>query len=278
MFEVVSAVGFTNEQLREAMQDAFSDYAIPLKLSASSFEVMTRQRGLDLPSSRVALIEGEVAAIWLTAVRGTKSYLISSGTRPVFRSRGLARAMAVDCLAGLKAIGVRSFQTEVLRINETAAKLYYSLGMTQTRSLDCYEIPEQSEAVVVADTLERVDWPNIRERVGELRDWEPSWQNDDLSLDAIAGHLLCLTLADAAGLVGFVVATEKTGTVHQFAIRKDARRAGVGSALVGAARRHLAGKPLRFINVQQDDAVFRRLMNHVGAEAIEGQYELKMDL
>ena len=267
MLRIVPANGFTSEQLREAMQDAFSDYAVPLTLSAQAFDLMMRQRGLDPASSRVALLDGQMAAIWLTAVRGSEAYLISSGTRPAFRSRGIARALAEDCIAGLSASGVHSLQTEVLRTNETAAGLYYSLGMTRTRLLDCYAIPERTEVSGPPADLSLVDWPALRHSVAELRDWRPSWQNDDLSLDAIADQLLCVVSSDGAGVAGFGVATRETGAVHQIAVRRDARRRGIGEALVRTIQFHLQGRPLSFINVQQDDVAFRALMDHVGAEA-----------
>ena len=138
--EILPATGWSAEALREAMLDSFSDYAIPMQLSQPDFDAMMRQRGLDLPSSRVALIDGTVAAISLTSVRDGQAYLISSGTRPAYRSRGLAWAMTAGSLAYLREVGARSFQTEVLRNNELALPLYLSLGMTKLRKLDCYRI------------------------------------------------------------------------------------------------------------------------------------------
>lgn len=278
MVRILPATGFSNDSLRVAMQDAFSDYEIPLQLNASAFDLMMQQRGLDRPGSRVALVDEQIAAIWLMAIRGPDAYLISSGTRPMFRARGMARALAKDCLSGLTGRGVRSLRTEVLARNETAAKLYSSLGMRRIRLLDCYTVPAQTGPAAALGEASEPEWHDLMPAAAVLHDWPPSWQNDNQSLNAIADRLLCVALSDATGIAGFAVATRETGTLHQIAVRKDKRRSGVGTDLIGTLQTRLDGKPLRLINVQQDDDAFRALMAHVGARKTVAQYELGMDL
>ncbi|WP_167681636.1 GNAT family N-acetyltransferase [Parasedimentitalea denitrificans] len=279
MFEILSATHVTFDQLHETMLSSFSDYAIPMQLSLGAFEMMMRQRGLDLHSSRVAVVDGQVAAIWLTSVRGSKGYLISSGTRPEFRSKGLARAMANDCLDYLRSTGIRSFQTEVLRDNETAAGLYYSLGMTKARALDCYTLPISQASKPGSELFEPVYWRDLAPRVAKLRDWAPSWQNNDASMEAIADQLLCVAMIDEGGeLKAYAAVSPNSGTVHQLAVSKDYRRRGMARAALIAIQRQLPETPLRLINVQQDDAAFRALMTSVSATETSGQYELWLDL
>lgn len=276
MFEITTAQDATDAALSAAMADAFSDYALPVHLDEAAFTFMMRQRGLDRQASRVAVIDGEIAAIWLVSIRGTYGYLISSGTRPPFRSRGMARAMAVSCLEGIRARGVTGFQTEVLRENETAAGLYRSLGMTVSRELDCYMV---SDAVAAgAAAVDVVSWSRIAAEAPALRDWRPSWQNDDPSLDAIADDVLCLASYDAAGLAGCGAVNPATGTVYQLAVRKDVRRRGVGRALLSGMQSELSGTPVRFINIEQEDAGFRAFMRACGGQEFVGQYELAMTL
>ncbi|WP_299876583.1 GNAT family N-acetyltransferase [uncultured Sulfitobacter sp.] len=276
MFEITTAQEATNAALSSAMADAFSDYAIPMQLDEATFAFMMQQRGLDRAASRIAVIDGEIAAIWLVSIRDTFGYLISSGTRPPFRSRGMARAMAVSCLEGLRAQGVTGFQTEVLRTNETAAGLYRSLGMTVARELDCYVLSDAVEAGAAA--VEGVPWSRIAAQVPALRDWRPSWQNDDPSLAAIAEDVLCLAFFDDAGLAGYGAANPATATFYQVAVRKDLRRQGVGRALLSGMQSELSGRPLRFINIAQEDAGFRAFMRACGAQDIAGQHELAMEL
>lgn len=59
-------------QLHSAMNDAFSDYVVPMHLSLQQFSTMMRQRALDLPASSVAVVNGEIAAFWLIGLRGPR--------------------------------------------------------------------------------------------------------------------------------------------------------------------------------------------------------------
>lgn len=274
--QILSAEAASPNELREAMLDAFSDYALPMRLSQADFDLMMRQRGLDLSSSRIAVLDGEIAAIWLTSVRGGCGYLISSGTRPKYRSQGLARAMAAECLAHLRDRGVASFQTEVLRANENACGLYKSLGMTTRRKLDCYRLTAASGSPHA--TFERVQWESVKDQIGTLRDWAPTWQNSDAAISAISAQLICLAKFDGEALVACAVLNAANGTVHQLAVQKDARRRGLGLSLLCAAKQLSGGADLRLINVHADDAAFRAFMRRAGAEETMGQFELSMAL
>ncbi|WP_457646392.1 GNAT family N-acetyltransferase [Profundibacter sp.] len=260
------------------MLDAFSDYSIPLQLGGDAFETMMRQRGLDRSRSRIAVVDGLVVSVWLVSVRGPLAYLISSGTRPDFRSRGISRALAEDCIDGLRKDAVVSFQTEVLRDNETAANLYYSLGMTRQRQFDCYVIPPRTAPENTPRIFTKAKWQDIAPSVGALRQWVPSWQNADQSLDAIADRLLCLASHDDAGLGAYAVVGDRTGAIHQLAVRQDLRRRGVGTDLIRAIRQQLPDMPLRLTNILHQDVAFRSLLACAGAAQTVRQYELAMQL
>lgn len=278
MLEISDTTHCSFEDLRNAMQDAFCDYAIPLRLGTGAFELMMKQRGLNRSSSRIALVDGKVVAIWLVSVRGSRAYLISSGTVPSFRSRGIARALAQDCIAGLRDMALHTFQTEVLRDNEKATALYYSLGMEQQRWLDCYVIPVQSVNLSKSHVFSRVKWREIAPLVPAILDWAPSWQNADHSLGAIAQDLMCFSAMDTTRLVAYAAVSAENGTIHQIAVRRDKRRFGIATALLCMIQSELPEIPLRLINVQHSDCAFRSLMTCLGAEETAGQYELTMPL
>ena len=278
MFEIRPASGFSNEALRGAMLDAFSDYPIPIELSQDEFDTMMVQRGLDFENSRVAIIDGHLAGIWLAGIRGSKAYLISCGTRPAYRSLGIARAMATDCILHLRGSGVGSFQTEVLRNNELATRLYCSLGMTKKRVLDCYRIPRGNTNASDAINFVGAHWDEIAPHVVSLRDWEPSWQNNDQSLSAISEQLMCLALYDGSELMAYSAFEAGSGTVHQIAVRQDMRRAKIATSMLCTIQTQLEEMQVRLINVCRTDRGFRALMNHLDANETIGQYELVMPL
>lgn len=85
-FSIKSGVEFSQTDMHVAMLDAFSDYEIPMRPSPHQFAQMMQQRGLDCLSSRIATINGQIAGLWLTAVRANRAYLILSGTSPAHRA------------------------------------------------------------------------------------------------------------------------------------------------------------------------------------------------
>jgi ribosomal protein S18 acetylase RimI-like enzyme len=276
--KITSALGYSQDKLRKAMLDAFSDYAIPMQLSPQQFAEMMRQRGLDLASSRIAISDSQIAGIWLTSVREDRAYLISSGTRPSYRSLGIARALANDSLAYLRSISVCSFQTEVLRNNDTAAALYMSLGMEKQRLLDCYSLPASGCSNSNPFQFEQVPWDRIAPLTRGLFDWEPSWQNDTQSLNAISNQLLCLSLFDGPDVIAFAAVHPGTGTIHQIAVRPKSRRNGIATALIAGIQNQVPGCALRLINICSTDAAFRGLMANLKATETVGQFELKMPM
>ncbi len=278
MVETQLASNFSDRELCDAMNDAFSDYAMPLQLTGAGFSQMMRQRGLNRSHSQIAVENGEIAAIWLVSVRNQRAYLISSGTRPRYRFRGIARTLANECLADLKAAKVRSFQTEVMDGNEVAAALYFKLGMSVSRQLDCYDIPSLDVPGLRASTFAATEWGDVTERAGRLRSWEPSWQNGDLSLEAITERIICARVLDEKGLAAYAAVIPESATLAQIAVRPDRRREKLGLGLVAYAQGAVPDRALRVLNVPAGNAEFAGFMSSLKAMRTAGQRELYMDL
>lgn len=272
---IVSAAQCSMGDLCSAMNISFSDYTVPMHLSLQAFEWMMLQRGLDRGTSRIAIVDDQVAAIWLVSVRGRESYLISSGTAPEFRRRGLARQLALHCLVGLKHRGVTGFQTEVLTDNKHAHNLYVYLGMRFARSLDCYEVPVPTVPPRKDHRVVDVPWTQLSKNVMPLQDIEPSWQNSAASLNCIPDHLKCHAMFDESGLAGYAAVISHSGTLAQIAVRKDQRRNGIARSLLNAWPDKTA---LRVINADRSSDTFRSFMKSLGARRTHGQYALEMTL
>ncbi len=269
--EIKSVEHVSDEALRLAMNCAFSDYAVPMELSGRIFALMMRQRGLDRVASRIAVIAGEIAAIWLVSVRGHRVYLISSGTCPAFRRQGLARRLAEDCLTDLRQRRIASFQTEVLVHNNNAFDLYTSLGMMITRRLECYDLPRPMEPAKHA--AHQIPWEVIEDKVLPLAEVEPSWQNSFSAIGAVADDVTCWTVSDDRGLAGYAAVIPETGTLAQIAVRKDRRCDGIAKSLISVCHR---GDNLRLINVDGRSDSFLAFLQAIGAEPTVSQFELNM--
>lgn len=277
MIEILPASAVSMTELCTAMNAAFSDYAAPMTLSDAGFAKMMQQRGLDREASRIAVDAGVVAAIWLVSVRASRGYLISSGTVPAFRSKGLARRLAKASLAGMKARQLRSFQTEVMTDNSVAMALYHRLNMRVTRELTCYTVPALPVSTS-SDAIKTLNWSGLRPDAQGIRDWAPSWQNNDLSLDAVAEDVVCVGVHDADGFGGYAVLLPFNGTVAQIAVRPDLRRRGIARDLFSQLQAHQPQQGLRIVNAAADDVGFAAFMAGMGAKLTVTQHELWRDL
>ncbi|WP_162946679.1 N-acetyltransferase [Ruegeria sp. EL01] len=271
--EIKTAEHVSDDVLRQAMNRAFSDYAVLMELSNREFDLMMRQRGLSYKASRIAIVGGEIAAIWLMSVRGNHAYLISSGTRPEFRRQGLARQLAEDCLVGLRNERITNFQTEVLTGNQKAFDLYSALGMKITRRLECYELPPLPGSP--EHDVQQTFWAEIETEAQALAEVLPSWQNSSDAIAAVANEVKCWAASDARGLAGYVVAIPETRTIAQIGVRKDRRREGIAQSLIAACH---PGDKLRLLNVDGRSDDFHAFLQATGAEPTVSQFELSMHI
>lgn len=273
MTNIYDAERFSEGVLCDAMNQAFSDYSVPMQLSLSGFSSMMRQRGLHRGASFVATMDDQIAAIWLMSVRGRNAYLISSGTKPQFRQRGLARKLAERSLSWLRENSIESLQTEVLVQNTNAHRLYASLGMDVSRPLECYTLARRKAPM--PQSVSKASWQDIAQEVAGFSDVEPSWQNNSLSLEAVANDVHCWVTTDTRGLSGYVVLLPETRTVAQIGVRKDCRRQKIASSLLGACGDL---EPLRFLNVDGRSDDFKAFLEAAGAQHSVSQFELAMKL
>ncbi|MES0864728.1 GNAT family N-acetyltransferase [Ruegeria sp. SCPT10] len=272
--KIISAEHISFEDLRQAMNSAFSDYSVPMQLTRQSFAFMLKQRGFDRQASRVALVEGQIAAIWLVSLRGRHSYLVASGTVPAFRRLGLARKLAKDSIAHLRQRHTVSLQTEVLVENGKAYDLYASLGMNTARTLQCYDVPPLP-IVDAPDMAQKVSWTEIQSDVIAMIELEPSWQNDIAAVNAVADEAQYWAISDYHGLVAYAVMSPINRTLAQIGVRNDRRREGIASSLLRTCQ---AGGALRLLNIDVTSTEFQSFLGSVGAVPTVRQFELTMEL
>lgn len=259
---------FSQDVLRQAMNRAFADYAVPMQLAPGAFELMMRMRGLDPSLSRVALMDGAVVAFWLVGARARRGYLISSGTVPAVRRRGLSARIGRTVIEALRAAGYASLHAEVLEANHGARALYDRLGFAETRDLICYAL---------RDTAALPEGPAIETRLGasvpagadRLWDFAPSWQNDAPALQAAGEEAVVIDHHDSAGLAGYAAFVPAQASLAQVAIRPDRRREGLATALIAEGARRLGLPSLRVINVDS-----RAKPAHAFLEARQAQRSL----
>ena len=262
--------------LPAALNDAFSDYAVPMRLTDAQFSQMMKQRSMDPELSAVAIVDGEVAAFWLMGRRSDRVYLIVSGTRPAYRRRGLSKRVADHVFRLVRTNQIARITSEVITGNEKALALYRGLGFMITREFDCYRV-NSPEFVPPDVTIEQVDWCKMRTLASGFCDHRPSWQNENESIDALGSAARCIAVLVVGRPAGYAVFVPETRTLCQLAVTPGHRREGLGTALLAAVHQATGGA-VRLINVEARDQAFSAFLASRGAEKIVQQYEIAIHL
>ena len=253
------------DALYAAFTNAFSDYVVKLTLTREQFAEMITRRGW-VPEVSVGAFEGgTMVAFTINAVEGDRAYDSGTGVAPTHRRGGLGRALMERSFELLRERGCTSYVLEVIDNNTRAIGLYRGLGFDVVRGLQCwgYESPglpvfEPSSSALLDDWKTR----RLEDSVA------PSWQNSSASIArATAPHTI---LGDERG---YAVVFPGSGDLAQLFVRPEARRRGVGTALLQSAAA-LAGKPLRIINVDDANAGIAAFLEANGARKTVRQLEM----
>ena len=275
---ITSAANASMNSLRQAMNLAFADYSIPMQLSAEQFQRMMNQRGFDPQASFIGKVDGNIAGFWLMSVRDRQAYLISSGTTPRFRSRGLSTKIANKVLQHLRTRQISTFQTEVLEGNLVAQGLYRRAGMTKNRDLGCCRIDQPAIGKASFADIKRCQWLDVADHALQMRDWSPTWQNSDISIMALSKSVTCFEARAGGRPAGYLALMPSTETVLQIAVHRNFRRQGIGTALLTAATALVEKAPLRLINYDATDDGFAAFLAAQDSQRTEGQFELLLNL
>jgi ribosomal protein S18 acetylase RimI-like enzyme len=258
-----------------AFTAAFSDYVVPLTLTREQLAEMITRRGW-VPELSVGAFdhadERAMVAFTINCVEGDRAYDSGTGVMPTHRRLGLGRQLMERSFDLLRGHGCTSYVLEVIESNERAAELYRATGFEVSRMLQCWTYESQSPKVSESQSGEPAGDSSSRfcdvEALIAHRDVEPSWQNSDGSIArARARHV---TLGDERG---YAIVFPDNGDLPQLAVRRDARRRGLGTHLLQSAAA-LAGKPLRIMNVDDRDAGIASFLEHNGARRTVRQLEM----
>ena len=251
-----------------AFNEAFSDYIVPMHVTASQLREICARRGVVLELSPAEFDGERIVAYTLNAL-GTwngvpSAYDSGTGVAPSHRRHGLARRLLDVSFETLRERGAEQMVLEVLEANAKAVALYRALDFEITRRFDCWRYSGTAALDSGAVEIAIDDVPP------DVCDTAPSWQN---SLEALrrSGDDRRVIAIDGAG---YVVVHAATGDLAQLAVDPARRRRGIGTRLLRHAAA-VAGKPLRILNVEPS---MRDFFAAAGAELFVTQLEMLRSL
>jgi ribosomal protein S18 acetylase RimI-like enzyme len=265
------------DAIYRAFVDAFSDYVLPMHPTPEALREMFTRRGW-VPELSSGVFEDErLVAFTLNGFDGTSGYDTGSGVIRTHRRRGLARQTMEHSIELLRDAGATRYVLEVLEPNTGAIALYRGLGFIETRRFDCWTFapsPLRGEGRVRGESYARfAPHPDpLPEGERGLESWwdvEPSWQNSTASIQRARDPHVLLGDDD-----GYAVVFPSTGDLPRLAVRREARRRGVGTRLIRAAA-EIAQKPLRIINVDARDEGIAAFLAALGARRFVRQIEME---
>jgi len=259
------------DALFAAFTEAFSDYIVPLQPAREHLLDMFTRRGWVPEASVGAFDDDRMVAFTVNGVEDTRGYDTGTGVVPTHRRLGLARDLMRASYPLLRARGCTEYVLEVLDGNARAQALYRAEGFRETRGLQCWRY--ESPGLLVSESHRDIDQVfAMRPGDDETRrlSWDvlPSWQNTPASVARSNDAHVTLGNDD-----GYVIVFPSNGDVAQLAVRREARRRGIGTALLRKAA-EVAGKPLRIMNVDERDGGIAAFLERAGAVRFVRQLEM----
>jgi len=254
------------DTLAAAFNDAFSDYAVPMKMTGEQLAQMQTRRGYVAEASLGAYDGDRLVGFVLTGIDGDRAYNSGTGVSVSHRREGVARQLMEGVIDRLRDRGMTSYVLEVIETNERAAALYRGVGLTERRRFQCWTYTATGR--VTAKELANADLAEIASHA----DVEPAWQNSLPSIRrAPEPHVV---LGDERAAVVFF---PRSGDLPLLTVRRDARRQKLATQLLAAAASR-AGKPLRILNLDDRDTGIAAFLGAAGAKPLVRQIEMHLDL
>lgn len=270
--------------LHKTFLKAFADYLVPIQLNEEQFKAKRKREGV-VPEFCVAAFDGDEMVGFIITGLGEwlgkpTAYNGGTGVLPAYRNQQLTRRLYAFLVHKLQESGVEQCILEVIQENTPAIRSYESVGMTVTRSLDCFKSSKEElllsveapEDITIVTALKPA-W-NIYQ---EWWDMVPTWQN---SVDAVKRSKEDAMILEARdkdkNTCGYVAFYPKSGSVAQLGVHRSYRGAGIGTALLREVVKLVEVPHLLIINIDNTASDFIHFVKRRHFKRFLGQYEMLM--
>ena len=254
MHELIDLDQNNYEQLAETFNNAFSDYVLPMNVSASGLQAMLYSRGYVPELSRGVTVSGKWAGFIFIGRREINGwpelYVCSMGVVPEQRQHGFASELLAAVKGILLQSGARQLVLEVITTNDKAVALYSKHGFIIERELVCLKIAKKQLRECADNAVETIALSSIPEECGDFFDFSPTWQNQRATIKRLPEKTIKAVQVSIEGrLRGFAIANCQTSSIMQLAVNKADRGRGTATALLAYLARETAGDSLSMVNV-----------------------------
>lgn len=268
------------EALGAAFLRVYENYVVPVHMTPEWLENHLTVNDVDREASPLWLDEqGQVMALGLLGVRGTRGWIGGFGVAAPHRGQGLSRTLAREMLDTAARRGLGAVQLEVITINEAAIRTYLGAGFTTRRDLLVYvRAPgadaSGADASRVVDADADVLLGGAIEARGERALPGMCWQREPASMLG-RGGLQGLALGQADGRDAFLVYGATPAGVRLAALWSES--AADTAALVAGLLARRPELPISLVN-EPEDSPHRDVLEALGFVERLRQHEMMVPI
>ncbi len=266
----------------QALNDAYSDYYVPIHLTAQSFESLATREGVDLEASAAALVGNRIVGMGLLAIRDSRGWIGGMGVIPAFRRRKIARQVMEYLIDQARRRSLTGIQLEVITQNIHAYHLYQTCGFETLRELLVLSyIPRgtstQSRITASDYVIEPEQAVNLFERIADFSSVRRPWQRERAVLETLTDRLRALVIRSRskgrlAGLCIYVNNGNSKNLLDFVANTPES-----GSALLTALLERTHPSSFSYLNVDAGDPLLPVLIDAGFTETLR-QFEMFLPL
>jgi ribosomal protein S18 acetylase RimI-like enzyme len=289
--EFVKLSQFTEAELLNTHNLAFSDYEVPMELSLEAFTYFNKRRGVRYDLSIGAVEGNKLIGFILNAIDMWEDkltcYDCGTGVIPEFRQKGVGNQIFSKLLPLLREEGVKQYLLEVIQTNTAAFNLYKNRNFQIIREFDCLQVEkDQLTRELVKDKnktqrmefdikeLKNIDWETVK----QFWDFQPSWQNSNLSIERVKESFYYFGAYLGNEIIGYMV-YEPNGSITQIAVNPIYRKKHIGEKLLHMMLENNPNvKRINIINVDKRDETLLTFLRNMGFKSFVTQYEMSLVL
>lgn len=263
------------EDLTSAFNESFQNYFVPIHFTPEQLLRKFKAEGVKLNLSVGAFEAHKLVGFILHATNeetgNAIAYNSGTGVIPEYRGQTLTTKMYGFIFPVLKSAGARKVILEAITANEKAIRIYKKLNFEIIRKVNCYKgtltFPPNLAQDNISDQKKR-DASELK----ELWDFEPTWQNSFYVVERQPELITNLFVEKENKIVGYLLLNNNN--VMQFAVHKDFRKQGIGTALFRKAAE--LKNELRLINVDSGHEPTSLFLEYIGLPYTLSQYEMEL--
>lgn len=266
--------------LYNAFQNAFADYE--MQLNQNQLKAMLQRRGFLPDLSFGAFEKDELVSFTFNGIgtfNGIKTaYDTGTGTTKKYRGKGLAQKIFTHSIPYFKKAGIEQYLLEVLQHNEGAVHLYKKMGFEVVREFE-YFVFTQNDVKKGNKSLgsdyaiqENIQFSEID--TPHFWDFYPSWQNSFDSIHRQAEVFCSLGIYKQNNLVAYCLFEPENGDITQFAVHKEHRKKGLGTALFHKMLKENDKENLKLINTDLSCGSIKGFLESLNIRPTGKQFEM----